>query len=112
MKKRKKGPKGKVGGAALAHVKKHHPYLYRALRNPTPKHRLGANVTAYRLKKGLTPEQLAFKAKIGTHILRKIEEAHPSSNPSTEVLEKLAKVLGVDILDLFRFITLAETVIR
>ncbi len=110
----KNGKKKVLSRAAktLEHIKKHHPHRYRAIKNPTPRARLGANVTDLRLKKGLSHEQLAARSKIGAHVLRKIEEAHPSSNPSMQVLERMSKALGVDIQDLFRFITLSETVIR
>jgi transcriptional regulator with XRE-family HTH domain len=96
----------------LEHIKESHPHLYRAVKNPTAKARLGANVTTFRLKKGMTREQLAARVKIGHHALRKIEEAHPSSNPRLHVIESLAKVLKVDVLDLYRFIDLAESVVR
>jgi ribosome-binding protein aMBF1 (putative translation factor) len=110
----KKGKKKVLSraGQRLEHVKQHHPHRYRAIKNPTARARLGANVTDLRLKKGLNHEQLASRAKIGAHALRKIEQAHPSSNPSMEVLERVSKALGVDIQDLFRFVTLAETVVR
>lgn len=104
--------KAKMSGAAMAHLKKHHPHLYRALKDPTPKARLGANVTALRLKKGMTREQLAAKAKMAHHELKKIEEAHPASNPTVKAVEKLASALGVDILDLYRFIDQVETLVR
>lgn len=108
---RKSGPK-KPGRAVLARLKKHHPHLYKALRNPTPRARLGANVTALRLKKGMTREQLAAKVRIPHPMLRKIEEAHPASNPTVQAVEKLAAALGVDILDLYRFIGSVETLVR
>lgn len=112
MKKRKKSKRANSGKAALVHLKTHHPHLYRALKNPTPKARLGANVTILRMKKGMTQKQLAAKAKMPHPALKKIEEAHPSSNPTLQAVEKLARVLGVDILDLYRFIGSVETVIR
>ena len=99
-------------GKTLEYVKKNHPHLYRAIKNPTPRARLGANVRDYRLTKGLNHEQLAARSGIGANVLRKIEEAHSSSNPSMQVLERMSKALGVDILDLFRFINLADTVVR
>ena len=109
----KKSPRGKqIFGLHLEHIKETHPHLYRAVKNPTPTARLGANVTTLRLKKGMTREQLAAKVKIGHHALRKIEESHPSSNPRLHVIERLAKVLKVDVLDLYRFINLAESVVR
>ena len=112
MNTRRKTRPAKPGRAALERIKKYHPHLYRALKNPTPKARLGANVTALRLKKGMTREQLASRAKMGRHALRKIEEAHPTSNPTVQVVEKLASALGVDILDLYRFIEQVETMVR
>jgi DNA-binding XRE family transcriptional regulator len=110
--KNKKKKTSSGAGKKLAHVKKHHPHLYRALKNPTPRARLGANVKHIRLKKGLNHEQLAARAGIGVGALRKIEDVHPASNPSMRVLERVSKALGVDITDLFRFITLAEVVVR
>ena len=112
--KAEKGKKAGIRGgkAALERLKQSHPHLYRAVKNPTPRARLGANVTTLRMKKGLTRQQLAAKARIGHHALRRIEEAHPDSNPTAKALEKLASALGVDILDLYRFINQAETLIR
>jgi ribosome-binding protein aMBF1 (putative translation factor) len=112
LKTQKKTKPAKAGKAVLAHLKKHQPHLYRALKNPTPKARLGANVTDLRLKKGMTREQLAAKAKMPHHALKKIEEAHPTFNPTVKVVERLAAALGVDILDLYRFIGSVETVVR
>lgn len=112
LKTKKKMRPTKPGKASMAHLKKHHPHLYRALKDPTPKARLGANVTALRLKKGMTREQLAAKAEMAHHELQKIEEAHPASNPTVKAVEKLASALGVDILDLYRFIDQVETLIR
>ena len=36
----------------------------------------------------------------------------PSSNPASSVIEDLASALGVDILDLYRLVNQAETIIR
>lgn len=102
----------KPSKTALAHLKEHHPHVYRAVKNPTPQARLGANITVLRLKKGMTREQLAAKAKLTHHALQKIEEAHPSSNPTVRVVENLARALGVDVLDLYQVIRQVESLIR
>ena len=102
----------KVQKATLASWKKHHPHLYKAAKSPTPKHRLGANVTTLRLKKGMTQKALAAKAKVPHPVLKKIEEAHPRSNPTQSVIEKIALALRVDVIDLFRFIEQSETIVR
>ena len=107
----KEKPK-KVKKATLAQWKKHHPHLYKAAQKPTPKNRLGANVTAFRLKKGMTQKALAARARVPHPVLKKIEESHPKSNPTQSVIEKIALALHVDVIDLYRFIGQSETLIR
>lgn len=102
----------KVAKAVLDRWKKRHPHLYKAAMNPTAKHRLGANVTAFRLKKGMTQKALAAKARVPHPILKKIEESHPKSNPTQSVIEKIALALHVDVIDFYRFIGQSETLIR
>ncbi|HVZ79795.1 MAG TPA: helix-turn-helix transcriptional regulator [bacterium] len=108
---RAKKPK-KVKKAVLARWKKEHLHLYKAAQNPTPKHRLGANVTTFRLRKGMTQKALAAKAKVPHPVLKKIEEAHPRSNPTQSVIEKIALALHVDVIDLYRFMEQSESIIR
>ena len=104
--------KSKISRKTLERLKKHHPHLYHALKNPTPKARLRANVVDLRLKKGLSRQELAKKAKVGFRTLQRIEQAHPASNPTVQVVEGLARALGVDIIDLYRLVNQAETLIR
>jgi ribosome-binding protein aMBF1 (putative translation factor) len=107
-----KAKPNKVKKAVLDRWKKRHPHLYKAAMNPTAKHRLGANVTVFRLKEGISQKALAAKAKVPHPVLRKIEESHPRSNPTQSVIEKIALALDVDVIDLYRFIGQSETIIR
>ena len=60
---------------------------------------LATNVKALRLSCALSQEELAFRAELDRTYISQIERA--ISNPSVLVLVKIAKVLGVDIQELF-----------
>jgi transcriptional regulator with XRE-family HTH domain len=60
---------------------------------------VGKNVRGARQKGGLTQEQLALEAEINHGHLSEIEAGR--HNVTIELLEKLAKVLKVDIADFF-----------
>jgi transcriptional regulator with XRE-family HTH domain len=59
---------------------------------------LGANVRRLRSSKKLSQEELAFEAEIDRTYVSQIERA--IINPSLLVLHKVARVLGVNILEL------------
>ena len=61
---------------------------------------LAKNVTHFRKKEGLSQEQLAESSKICTRYLSRIESG--SANPTSKVLIRLSKALGVEIGDLFQ----------
>ncbi|MHC5373618.1 helix-turn-helix domain-containing protein [Enterococcus sp. LJL120] len=59
------------------------------------------NVYYYRnAKNGITQKQLAAKSGISTNTIYLIE--HEKMNAGIDVLEKLAKGLGVDVINFFR----------
>jgi transcriptional regulator with XRE-family HTH domain len=60
---------------------------------------LGRNVRRMRCARDLTPEQLAGKADVSLYVLGRIETG--KSNPSVDVVFRLARALGVDAADLF-----------
>ncbi len=57
---------------------------------------IGKNIHEIRKKKGLTLSELAEKANISKSYLSNIER-ELNDNPSIQVLEKISKVLGVDL---------------
>jgi transcriptional regulator with XRE-family HTH domain len=59
---------------------------------------LGANVRRLRSSKKLSQEELAFEAEIDRTYVSQIERA--IINPSLLVLHKVARVLGVNIIEL------------
>lgn len=61
--------------------------------------RIGKRIIKLREEQGLTSEQLAFQYDISKGYLSKIENG--KQLPSLEMLEKIAKALGVDIKELF-----------
>lgn len=62
---------------------------------------LGLRIRYFRKEKGLSIEELAFRADIHPNYLGDIERGQ--RNPSIKNIEKIAQGLGVDISDLFIF---------
>jgi DNA-binding XRE family transcriptional regulator len=57
-------------------------------------------IREYRIQKGMNLKELAEKAEISTGYLCHLEKG-TRVNPSIKVIEKIAKVLGKNISDLF-----------
>ena len=62
--------------------------------------RAGLGVQQHRRIRGLSQEDLAHAAKIHQTYLSGVENGR--RNPSISVLDRIAKALGVDIVDLFK----------
>jgi transcriptional regulator with XRE-family HTH domain len=60
---------------------------------------LAANIRENRRRLGLTQEQFAEKADVSTHYIALIETCN--KYPKPEMLERLAKALGIEPLQLF-----------
>ncbi|MEI9402553.1 helix-turn-helix transcriptional regulator [Mesorhizobium argentiipisi] len=60
----------------------------------------GANVRKVRLKRGMTLESLATEAGLAYGYMGRIERGQ--KNPSLDVAERIAKVLEIDPITLFR----------
>lgn len=65
------------------------------------KSRIGSNLKKYRLKNGLSQEDLAIKAEVTFHTISKIETG-ATNDPRALTLEKLVKVLNIKIDDLLK----------
>jgi len=61
----------------------------------------GRRIRSLRNLKGWTQQELGERADINYKFLGEIERGQ--QNPSFEVLTKIAKALGIEILELFRF---------
>ena len=62
--------------------------------------RVAARVAEIRARRGLTQESLAAKARINRVTLARLERAqHP---PNLDTLERIARALGVAVVDLVR----------
>ncbi len=57
-------------------------------------------IREYRKEKGMNLEELATKAEISTGYLCHLER-ETRTNPSVQVMEKIAKVLGKEIAEIF-----------
>jgi len=97
-------------GESIERLRINRPDLYKALKNPSPKVVLGANVVAFRSQKGLSQKALSDKSKVGFRTLQRIEEAQPSSNPTMDVVAHIADALEVGFPDLFKPVDLTKTI--
>lgn len=61
--------------------------------------RLGDALRRLRVAKGLTQTELARRAKITSEYVSLLE-SHAKANPSLQVLQRLAKALGVSVAEL------------
>lgn len=59
----------------------------------------GENVRKYRKARGLSQEQFALKYEVDRTYISGIERG--KRNPTIEIVQKLARALGVSIADLF-----------
>ena len=62
---------------------------------------LAANIKRYRIKNGLSQEQLAQKAGVTYSTLAKLESG-VNQNPKVKTLQQIAKALGVTIDELMK----------
>lgn len=63
---------------------------------------LSTNIKKFRLKKKLTQEQLAEKAKCSTSYIKQIESQKNFKNVSFITILNISEALGIDIADLFK----------
>lgn len=63
--------------------------------------KLGLNLKKHRLERGLTQENLAEKVGIHPTYVGKLESG--KNNPSTKMLYKITRALGIKLSDLFDF---------
>jgi len=59
------------------------------------------NIRKLRQKKGMSQDRLPKKADLALNTIVKVETGE-NPNPAVETLEKIAKVLGIPVADLFK----------
>jgi transcriptional regulator with XRE-family HTH domain len=59
------------------------------------------NVRRIRVLRGISSERLAAESSVDRSYTSRLERG--VANPSVDLLERIAKVLGVEMVDLFRF---------
>jgi transcriptional regulator with XRE-family HTH domain len=66
----------------------------------TATERVAARIAEIRAKRGLTQDALAARARLNRVTLARLERAmHP---PNLDTLERIARALGVDLVDLVK----------
>lgn len=63
--------------------------------------KLGKRLNQVRIQRGLTQEKLAFDAGLNRAYIGYIERGE--RKPSIETMAKIAKVLGIELYELFKF---------
>ena len=69
-------------------------------RKPSARQRVAANLKAFRLRLGLSQEELAHQAGVHRTYLGSVERGE--RNISIDNIERLAIALGVDLIDMVR----------
>jgi transcriptional regulator with XRE-family HTH domain len=70
---------------------------------------IGTNIKLYRKQAKLTQVQLAEQAKISISYLSKIEAAGCNKSLSISVLNQIANVLGIEIIEFFKEVSSYDT---
>ena len=63
--------------------------------------KVSENIRKLRRKKGMSQDRLSKEADLALNTIVKIE-TRENPNPTLETLEKIAKALGVSVIDLFK----------
>lgn len=95
-------------GKNLKALKRLKPEAYKSLKSPDPKACLAWNVVEWRCKKGMTQKALADKSGVSLRTIIYIEDLSHGYNASLDVVQKLAKALGVGFRDLLQEVDLTE----
>ncbi len=92
----------------LKKLKKTNPEIYKSLKNPDPKACLAWNLVHIRTKKHMTQKDLAHKSGVSLRTLNYIEDLDYGYNATLDVIQKIAKALGVSFRDLLEDVDLTE----
>jgi|ERR1039458_6595206 DNA-binding XRE family transcriptional regulator len=89
-------------------LKKTNPAAYKSLKNPDPKACLAWNLIEIRNKKHLTQKELSDKSGVSLRTINYIENLDYGYNATLDVIQKVAKALGVSFRDLLQDVDLTE----
>lgn len=89
-------------------LQRSNPTAYKSLKNPDPKSCLAWNLIETRNKKHLTQKELSDKSGVGLRTITYIENLSYGYNATLDVVQKLAKALGVGFRDLLQDVDLTE----
>lgn len=89
-------------------LKRIKPEAYRSLKNPDPKACLAWNVIEIRNKKHMTQKELSDKSGVSLRTINYIEDLNYGYNATLDVIQKMAKALGVSFRDLLQDVDLTE----
>jgi DNA-binding XRE family transcriptional regulator len=89
-------------------LKRTNPTAFKSLKNPDPKTCLAWNLIEIRNKKHMTQKELSDKSGIALRTVTYIENLDYGYNASLDVIQKIAKALGVGFRDLLQDVDLTE----
>ena len=93
---------------SMRRLKRDRPEVYKALKDPDPRACLAWNVIEYRSEKILSQRALAEKADVSLWTVAYIEDYEAEFSPSIQIVQKLAKALGVKFTDLFETVDMTK----
>ncbi len=93
---------------SMRRLKRDRPEVYKALKDPDPRACLAWNVIEYRSEKKLSQKELAERADVSLRTVAYIEDYEAEFSPSIQIVQKLAKALGVKFTDLFETVDMTK----
>jgi len=95
-------------GEHIRRMKKTRPDIYETLKNPDPRTVVAWNIVNLRHRLGLTQIGLAEKAGITSRTIQYLEDLNHLYNPTLDILNKVAKGLGVTLDEIVRPVDLTK----
>jgi DNA-binding XRE family transcriptional regulator len=91
-------------------LKKKRPEIYSSLKHPSLRACVAWNTMDHRTQHGFSQAELAAKSGVSRRSVQYLEDITAKFSPTLDVIEKISKALGVEVLDLFKQVDLTKAV--
>ena len=91
-------------------LKKKRPEIYSSLKHPSLRACVAWNTMDHRTQLGFTQAQLAAKSGVSCRAVQYLEDITAKFSPTLDVIEKVSKVLKVEVVDLIKRVDLTKAV--
>ncbi len=91
-------------------LKKKRPEIYSSLKHPSLRACVAWNTMDHRTQLGFSQAELAEKSGVSRRNVRYLEDITTRFSPTLDVIEKVSKVLKVEVVDLIKRVDLTKAV--